>query len=222
MPDEIRKRAVLIVTGASRGIGAATARLAAARGYDVAINYRRDAAAAEAVAAAIRTAGGVAETFQADVSDDRAVADMFALIERRLGRPGVLVNNAGISGGVGAFAAIPPATCGRSSPPICSALSIAVRRLPGGCRSRKAAPAARSSTYRPRPANLAAISSVLMPLAKRPERVHARPRPRACRRGHQGQRGEPWRDRHRHPCRCRTAAARSRPRQHPHAARRPA
>ncbi|MGC1444715.1 MAG: SDR family oxidoreductase [Xanthobacteraceae bacterium] len=110
MPDEIRKRAVLIVTGASRGIGAATARLAAARGYDVAINYRRDAAAAEAVAAAIRTAGGVAETFQADVSDDRAVADMFALIERRLGRPGVLVNNAGISGGVGAFAAIPPAT----------------------------------------------------------------------------------------------------------------
>ncbi len=110
MPDEIRKRAVLIVTGASRGIGAATARLAAVRGYDVAINYRRDAAAAEAVAAAIRTAGGVAETFQADVSDDRAVADMFALIERRLGRPGVLVNNAGISGGVGAFAAIPPAT----------------------------------------------------------------------------------------------------------------
>jgi NAD(P)-dependent dehydrogenase (short-subunit alcohol dehydrogenase family) len=110
MPDEIRERAVLIVTGASRGIGAATARLAAARGYDVAINYRRDAVAAEAVAAEIRAAGGVAETFQADVGDDRAVEDMFALIERRLGRVGVLVNNAGISGGVRAFAAIPPAT----------------------------------------------------------------------------------------------------------------
>jgi NAD(P)-dependent dehydrogenase (short-subunit alcohol dehydrogenase family) len=110
MPDEIRKRTVLIVTGASRGIGAATARLAAARGYDVAINYRRDAVAAEAVAAAIRAAGGVAETFQADVGDDRSVEDMFALIERRLGRVGVLVNNAGISGGVRAFAAIPPVT----------------------------------------------------------------------------------------------------------------
>ena len=110
MPEEIRKRAVLVVTGASRGIGAATARLAAARGYDVAINYRRDAAAAEAVAAAIRAADGVAETFQADVGDDRAVEGMFALIERRLGRLGVLVNNAGISGGVRAFAAIPPAT----------------------------------------------------------------------------------------------------------------
>lgn len=110
MPDEIRERAVLVVTGASRGIGAATARLAAARGYDVAINYRRDAVAAEAVAAAIRAAGGVAETFQADVGDDRAVEDMFTLIERRLGRLGVVVNNAGISGGVRAFATIPPAT----------------------------------------------------------------------------------------------------------------
>ena len=61
------------------------------------------------MAAAIRAADGVAETFQADVSDDRAVEDMFAPIERRLGRPGVLVNNAGISGGAGAFAATSPA-----------------------------------------------------------------------------------------------------------------
>jgi NAD(P)-dependent dehydrogenase (short-subunit alcohol dehydrogenase family) len=96
------------VTGASRGIGAAIAHLGAARGYDVAINYRSDAGAAEAVAAAIRTAGGVAETFQGDVGDDQAVESMFALIERRLGRPGVLVNNAGISGGVRAFTALSP------------------------------------------------------------------------------------------------------------------
>jgi NAD(P)-dependent dehydrogenase (short-subunit alcohol dehydrogenase family) len=105
-----RKRTVLVVTGASRGIGAAIARLGAARGYDVAINFRNDAAAAEAVAAAIRAAGGVAETFQGDVSDDHAVEAMFALIERRLGRPGVLINNAGISGGVRAFTAQSPAT----------------------------------------------------------------------------------------------------------------
>lgn len=113
MPDEIArdgKQAVLVVTGASRGIGAAIARLAAARGYHVAVNYRRDAAAADAVATSIRAAGGVAETFQADVGDDRAVEDMFASIERRLGRLAVLVNNAGISGGVGAFSGISPAT----------------------------------------------------------------------------------------------------------------
>lgn len=103
------KHTVLVVTGASRGIGAAIARLAAARGYDVAINYRSDAVAAEAVAATIRAAGGVADTFQGDVGDDRAVEDMFALIERRLGRLSVLVNNAGISGGVRAFAAQSPA-----------------------------------------------------------------------------------------------------------------
>jgi NAD(P)-dependent dehydrogenase (short-subunit alcohol dehydrogenase family) len=104
-----RKRTVLVVTGASRGIGAAIARLGAARGYDVAINYRNDAAAAEAVAVAIRAAGGVADTFQSDVGDDQAVEDMFVLIERRFGRPGVLINNAGISGGVRAFASLPPA-----------------------------------------------------------------------------------------------------------------
>ena len=108
-PERGGKHTVLVVTGASRGIGAAIARLGAARGYDVAINYRSDAVAAEAVAAAIRAAGGVAETFQGDAGDDRAVADMFALIERRLGRPGVLVNNAGISGGVRAFTALPAA-----------------------------------------------------------------------------------------------------------------
>lgn len=112
MPTGIERggqRGVLVVTGASRGIGAAIARLAGARGYAVAINYRRDAEAAELVAASIRSAGGVAETFQADVGDDRAVDDMFASIDSRLGRLNVLVNNAGISGGVRAFAAIPAA-----------------------------------------------------------------------------------------------------------------
>jgi len=97
-----------VVTGGSRGIGAAIARLAAARGYPVAINYRVDASAAQAVAASIRATKGVAETFQADIGDERAVEEMFVAIERCFGQLGVLVNNAGISGGAGSFAAASP------------------------------------------------------------------------------------------------------------------
>ena len=87
---------VLLVTGASRGIGAATARLAAQRGWDVAVNYHRDAAAAEAVAADVRAAGRRAITVAADVADEAAVLAMFARIDAELGRLTGLVNNAGI------------------------------------------------------------------------------------------------------------------------------
>jgi NAD(P)-dependent dehydrogenase (short-subunit alcohol dehydrogenase family) len=69
---------ILLVTGGSRGIGAATARLAAARGWDVAINYTRDAAAAEAVAQDVRAQGRRAITLQADVADETQVQSMFA------------------------------------------------------------------------------------------------------------------------------------------------
>ena len=103
------KGLTFVVTGGSSGIGAAIARLAATRGYQVAINYRIDADAAQAVASSIRAADGVAEIFQADVRDEQAVDDMFAAIDRRLGRLGVLVNNAGISGGAGSFAGASPA-----------------------------------------------------------------------------------------------------------------
>ena len=89
---------ILLVTGASRGIGAATARLAAQRGWDVAVNYTRDAAAAERVAADVRAAGRRALVLQADVADDQAVAAMFNRIDNELGRLGGLVNNAGIVG----------------------------------------------------------------------------------------------------------------------------
>jgi NAD(P)-dependent dehydrogenase (short-subunit alcohol dehydrogenase family) len=86
----------MLVTGGSRGIGAAVARQAAARGYDVVINYTRDAAAAEAVAADVRTAGRQAWTFQADVADEDRVLAMFAMLDG-LKRPlGALVNNAGV------------------------------------------------------------------------------------------------------------------------------
>ncbi len=89
-------RPALLVTGASRGIGAATALLAAARGYQVAVNYRQDAAAAQRVVAAITAAGGHAVALQADVSCEADVLRLFADCDRQLGPLSALVNNAGI------------------------------------------------------------------------------------------------------------------------------
>lgn len=87
---------VMLVTGGSRGIGAACCRQAAAQGWDVAVNYTRDAAAAERVAAAVRAAGRRAITVQADVADEAQVLAMFARVDAELGRLGALVNNAGV------------------------------------------------------------------------------------------------------------------------------
>lgn len=87
---------VLLVTGGSRGIGAACAVLAARQGWDVAVNYTRDAAAADAVAAQVRQAGRRALTVQADVSDEAQVLAMFAAVDAAFGPLGGLVNNAGV------------------------------------------------------------------------------------------------------------------------------
>ena len=87
---------VLLITGASRGIGAATARMAAARGYDVAINYAKDSNAAEAVAGDVRQAGRRALTIQADTGDIAQVKGMFATVDRELGMLDAFFNNAGI------------------------------------------------------------------------------------------------------------------------------
>ena len=87
---------VLLITGASRGIGAATARAAARRGWDVAVNYSRDAAAADSVAAEVRALGRRAITVAADVADEAAVLAMFGRIDAELGPLAGLVNNAGI------------------------------------------------------------------------------------------------------------------------------
>jgi NAD(P)-dependent dehydrogenase (short-subunit alcohol dehydrogenase family) len=86
----------VLVTGASRGIGAAVALQAAARGYDVAINFARDQAAAEAVAAQVRALGRRAVTVQADVASEQEVKAMFTRIDAELGTLTALVNNAGI------------------------------------------------------------------------------------------------------------------------------
>ena len=89
---------VLLVTGGSRGIGAACARLAARAGWDVAINFSRDQAAAEAVASEVRAWGRRATTVQADVADETQVLRMFAQVATHLGPLKGLVNNAGIVG----------------------------------------------------------------------------------------------------------------------------
>ena len=97
---------VMLITGAGRGIGATTAKLAAQRGYAVCINYAGKKEVAETVVADIKKAGGKAMAFQADVSDPKAVKEMFLACDKTLGKVDaaveafgkvdVLVNNAGI------------------------------------------------------------------------------------------------------------------------------
>jgi NAD(P)-dependent dehydrogenase (short-subunit alcohol dehydrogenase family) len=93
MPDRSK---VIVVTGSSRGIGAATARLAAEAGYSVVVNYRSDAEAADAVVADCLDRGSRAVAHQADVTDEAAAVTMFDEAEQHLGRVDVLVNNVGI------------------------------------------------------------------------------------------------------------------------------
>ena len=90
---------ILLITGAGRGIGAATARLAAARGYDVAVNYLRDEKAANDVVSAVKAAGQRAVAIQGDVAIEADVARTFATIDKELGRLTHLVYNAGSTGG---------------------------------------------------------------------------------------------------------------------------
>jgi len=92
---------VLVVTGGGRGIGAEICRLGAERGWAVCVNYDRNAAAAEEVAAGITRRGGKAIAMQADVASPEQVAAMFAQVDRELGPVAGLVNNAGIMGSRG-------------------------------------------------------------------------------------------------------------------------
>ncbi|MDX6748725.1 SDR family oxidoreductase [Geminicoccaceae bacterium 1502E] len=99
----------VLVTGGSRGIGAAVCRLAAHAGWDVAINYAGNSEAAEEVAADVRGAGRRALTIQADIADAAAVEAMFELCAAELGPVDALVSNAGIIHVAAPLADIPPA-----------------------------------------------------------------------------------------------------------------
>lgn len=87
---------VILITGAARGIGAATALQAARAGYAVAVNYHANSLAADEVVRTIRAQGGTAITVQADVAEESQVLAMFAKVDAKLGRLSALVNNAGV------------------------------------------------------------------------------------------------------------------------------
>lgn len=100
---------VVLVTGASRGIGAATVRLAARDGWHVVVNYNSSAERAHALVAEIETAGGSAEALRANVADRAEVSALFAACHERHGGLDGLVNNAGILPEIARFEEIDPA-----------------------------------------------------------------------------------------------------------------
>ena len=92
-------KGIVLITGGARGIGAATARLAARRGHAVAINYRVAKVAAQTLIDEVERGGGRAIAVQADVAREAEIVRMFEEVDARLGRLSALVNNAGINGG---------------------------------------------------------------------------------------------------------------------------
>jgi len=90
------KQKVVLITGAGRGIGAATAKLFASKGYAVCINYKSDEISANKVAESIIELGGKCITVQADVSCEGDVVRLFTTLDKSLGKLSVLINNAGI------------------------------------------------------------------------------------------------------------------------------
>jgi NAD(P)-dependent dehydrogenase (short-subunit alcohol dehydrogenase family) len=92
----VNSRPIAVVTGGSRGIGAATSILLAEQGYDVALTYRTETDVAETVAAACRSAGARAITIQVDVGEPDQIPGLFATVDQELGTLSALINNAGV------------------------------------------------------------------------------------------------------------------------------
>lgn len=94
--DKVSQASLILITGGSRGVGAATARLAAAQGYDVAISYVASESAALAVVAEVEALGRKGLAVRADSAEPEQVIELFSAIDRSFGRIDVLVNNAGV------------------------------------------------------------------------------------------------------------------------------
>ena len=109
IPAELRADGVLIITGGSRGIGAATAKLAAQRGWRVVTTYATRGDDAEAVVREIKAVGGQAVTLQADTAVEADVKRTFDTAEKHFGPVTGLVNNAGVNGGTNKLVDIPVA-----------------------------------------------------------------------------------------------------------------
>jgi NAD(P)-dependent dehydrogenase (short-subunit alcohol dehydrogenase family) len=106
-------KGTVLITGGSRGIGAAIVRLAAEKGFAVCFSYRTDSIAAESVVRDVEAAGGQALAVQSDVGEATAVKEMFNTCEREFGSITALVNNAGITGGISRLDVAEPATIQR-------------------------------------------------------------------------------------------------------------
>ncbi len=104
----------ILISGGSRGLGAATARMAAARGYDVALTYATNRGAAEAVARDVQVAGRRALVISADVADAASIPKIFAEVDAAFGRLDVFFNNAGVLGPIARFVDIPLARLQRT------------------------------------------------------------------------------------------------------------
>lgn len=101
---------ILLVTGGSRGIGAATARAAGREGYRVIVNYVSDEKSAQHVIADIEKAGGKAEAIRADMGQEKDISGLFETVQKKFGRLTHLVNNAGIIGRASSLVDADPAT----------------------------------------------------------------------------------------------------------------
>ena len=136
-------RPVLLIAGGSRGIGAATARLAGERGYDVAVNYKGNATAAASVVAAVKASGGKAVAIQGDMALEDDIERVFDEAAKKLGPLTHFVHSSGIIGDYSRLDEADTRRCARCSISTPSAPCCACAPACAACRPSTAAKAAR-------------------------------------------------------------------------------